>query len=80
MGSRGSRTEPAPVVLAASDAYLARLGRETLRLEVLVDETILQIQKRRNLINAGLISRNLTRLDFDGVQLRRHGRGELHIA
>lgn len=69
-----------PVVLAASDGYLARLGRETLRLEVLAEETAVQIAKRRAEINYGLISRNLTRLDHDGVHLRRHGRGELTIA
>lgn len=80
MATFATPRHPTPVVLPYGDAYLARLAREYNRLAVYATVTHEQIDHRRSQLVAGLLERNLTRLDVDGLRILRVGRSGIDVA
>lgn len=61
------------VALHYGDAYMRRLATEHLRLQVHLDAIGHKIEQHQAELRAGLTARNLTRLELDGLVIRRNG-------
>lgn len=68
-----------PVALHYGDPYLHRLATQTLRLHIQRDAIDQVLGQHNAEIRNGLNARNLTRLQLDGLIIRRNGPRDIDI-